>query len=180
MYTAFGPAGTNELATVQGYSEATCKRDIGYIVDAIAEDLRDGGNSNIITATKAYLNADGTPLQNGLVGEEKYSVFAFKRARDLCKLAIANLLIVTDPSVTIDASNAVDPAGRYKDSRNLILANKQDIIDAGIAAITAYNPSFTFPGGSDAKCRRDLGLIVDAVAQDLWFGGNEYTLAATE
>ena len=180
MYTAFGPAGTNELATVPNYSEATCKRDIGYIVDAIAEDLRDGGNSNIINATKAYFNPDGTPLQNGLVGEEKYSIFAFKRARDLCKLAIANLLTVTDLSVVIDAANAVDPAGRYKDSRNLILANKQDIIDAGIAAITAYNPSFVFPGGSDTKCRRDLGLIVDAVAQDLWFGGNEYSIAAIQ
>ena len=31
-----------------------CKRDIGYIVDAVAEDLRDGGNRNIIEATKFY------------------------------------------------------------------------------------------------------------------------------
>ena len=180
MYTAFGPAGENNAQFLAGNDETKCKRDIGHIVDAIAEDLRDGGNSNIINATKFYFNADGSPLANGLVGEERFAIFAFKRARDLCKLAIANLLTVTDPTVTIDASNAVDPAGRYKDSRNLILANKSDIIDAAIAAINAYNPTFVYPGNSDTKCRRDLGLIVDAVAQDLWFGGNEYSIAAIE
>ena len=31
----------------------------------------------------------------------------------------------------------------------------------------------------EAKCRRDIGHVVDAIAQDLWFGGNEYTIAAT-
>ncbi|QPB08097.1 virion structural protein [Synechococcus phage S-H9-1] len=177
MYAAFGPAGSNELASVPNYSEATCKRDIGYIVDAIAEDLRDGGNANIIEATKAYFNPDGTPLQNGLLGEEKFGVFAFNRARDLCKQAIANLLLITDGTVTVDPANAVDPAGRYKDARNLIVANKSDIIDSAIAAITTSNPAFVFPGGTDTKCRRDLGLIVDGIAQDLWFGGNEYTVA---
>ena len=395
MYTAFGPAGENDAQFLAGNDETKCKRDIGHIVDAIAEDLRDGGNSNIINATKFYFNADGSPLANGLVGEERFAIFAFKRARDLCKLAIANLLTVTDSTVTIDPANsqdsyytpsdatydpatglftatignhnfttsneveltvngftftcdmdnnqsqktyprATDPAanttlsvvsvtdttitvnvgasaanqvwqpsaanynaatgdmeitigahtltagegvvladnsftftcdqdgnatqhtyprpgqdpwagrsitidsvtattitinvgdggtasgsahtfvsatadavqhlpqsahtfiaaapnamrvtggasdnlaGRYKDARNLILANKSDMIDAAIAAINAYNPTFVYPGGSDTKCRRDLGLIVDAVAQDLWFGGNEYSIAAIE
>ena len=32
----------------------------------------------------------------------------------------------------------------------------------------------------EAKCRRDMGIFVDAVAQDLWFGGNEFTIAATK
>ena len=395
MYTAFGPAGENNAQFLAGNDETKCKRDIGHIVDAIAEDLRDGGNSNIINATKFYFNPDGTPLANGLVGEERFAVFAFKRARDLCKLAIANLLTVTDTTVTVDPANtqdsyytpsdatydpatglftvtignhnfttsneveltvdgftftcdmdsnqsqktyprATDPAanttlsvisvtdttltvnvgasaadqvwqpsaadynaatgdmeitigahtltpgegvvladnsftftcdqdgfttqhtyprpgqdpwagksitidsvtatsitinvgdggtasgsthqfvsatanavqhlpqsahtfiaaatnalrvtggasdnlaGRYKDARNLIQANKADMISAAIAAIQAYNPSFVFPGGSTTKCERDLGLIVDAVAQDLWFGGNEYSLAAIE
>ena len=180
MYAAFGPAGSNELATVPNYSEATCKRDIGYVVDAIAEDLRDGGNANIIEATKAYFNADGTPLQNGLLGEEKFGVFAFNRARDLCKQAIANLLLITDGTVTVDSANVVDPAGRNKDARNLIVANKSGMVSTAISAIQAYNPSFTFPGGTTTKCERDLGLIVDAVAQDLWFGGNEYTIAAVK
>ncbi|MAH09389.1 MAG: hypothetical protein CL961_06935, partial [Euryarchaeota archaeon] len=108
MYAAFGPAGENNAQFLAGNDETKCKRDIGHIVDAIAEDLRDGGNSNIINATKFYFNPDGTPLANGLVGEERFAVFAFKRARDLCKLAIANLLTVTDSTVTVDPANSLD------------------------------------------------------------------------
>ena len=177
MYAAFGPAGSNELAAVPNYDETKCKRDIGLIVDAITEDLRDGGNRNIIEATRKYFNPDGTPLSNGLLGEEKFGVFAFNRARDFAKLAIANLLSITDSTITVDPANAVDPASRNKDARDLILANKSDIIDEAINAITAAYPSFVFPGGSDAKCRRDLGLIIDGLAQDINFGGNEYTVA---
>jgi hypothetical protein len=72
-----------------------CKRDIGYIVDAIANDLYTGGNSNMIDATKAYFTSTGTPLSNGLAGEETQSVFAFNRAKDWCKKAISNLLTNT-------------------------------------------------------------------------------------
>ena len=110
MYAAFGPAGENNAAFIAGNDETKCKRDIGLIVDAIAEDLRDGGNANIIEATKKYFNADGTPLANGLVGEEKFAVFAFNRARELCKQAIANLLLITDNTVTVDPANGVNPS----------------------------------------------------------------------
>ena len=86
----------------------------------------------------------------------------------------------TSDALRVTGGFADISAGSYKDARNLIMANKADMISAAIAAIQAYNPSFVFPGGSTTKCERDLGLIVDAVAQDLWFGGNEYSLAAIE
>ena len=93
--TAFNEmVATYGLANIQGVANGKCKRDIGLIVDAIAEDLRDGGNKNIIDATKTYFSGNGTPIANGLVGEEVYSVYAFNRARDLCKKAVANLLTV--------------------------------------------------------------------------------------
>ena len=290
MYETYGPAGENNSAFLAGNNEAKCKRDIGIIVDAIAEDLRDGGNRNIIEVTKKYFNPDGTPLANGLVGEEEFAIYAFRRARDFCKQAIANLLAITDNTITVDPSNDVTKqltptnatynaatgeftftvaghgygtddsieiaadsftftcdqdnnatqhtypatgnyaynatiqiesvttdtitvnvgdagsasgsvhtfvsaaanaitvypgenpnsvASRNKDARNLIIANKNDMITAAINAITTAFPSFVFPGGNDTKCRRDLGIIVDGIAQDLWFGGNEYTIANT-
>jgi len=122
MFAAFGPAGENNAAFNSGNDETKCKRDIGLIVDAIAEDLRDGGNGNIIDATKKYFNADGTPLVNGLLGEEEFAIFAFRRARDLCKQAIANLLTVTDTTVSIDPANTVakdfQPTGATYDPSN--------------------------------------------------------------
>jgi len=98
-------AKTLEYAPSHASSEAKCKRDIGYVVDAISEDLRDGGNANVIAATKTYFNPDGTPLSNGLLGEEEESVYAFQRAKDYCKQAIANLLTVSDDTITMDPAN---------------------------------------------------------------------------
>ena len=88
-------------------AEDKCKRDIGYVVDAISEDLRDGGNANIIEATKTYFDGSGNAIANGVVGEEREAVYAFNRARDLSKQAIANLLTVTDETITIDPANAI-------------------------------------------------------------------------
>ena len=37
--------------------------------------------------------------------------------------------------------------------------------------------SFAFPGGNDLKCKRDLGIIIEGIVQDLLSGGNEYSIA---
>ena len=71
------------IGNIQGVADGKCKRDIGFIVDAISEDLRDGGNRNIIEATRFYFDGNGNPINNGLVGEEAQSLFAFNRAREI-------------------------------------------------------------------------------------------------
>lgn len=74
-----------------------CKRDIGIIVDAIAEDLSLGGNYNIINATKSYFDSTGnTLISNGLTGEISQSVTAFSTAKDICFKAVTNQLNVKD------------------------------------------------------------------------------------
>ena len=46
---------TYGVSNIQGAgNDGKCKRDIGIIVDAISEDLKDGGNANIIEATRSY------------------------------------------------------------------------------------------------------------------------------
>ena len=97
--------------SIQGIGDGKCKRDIGLIVDAVAEDLKDGGNANVIAATRTYFDGDGAPLSNGLVGEEDPSVFAFNRARDLCKKAIANLLTVKADLYDPDPNSNLTPYG---------------------------------------------------------------------
>jgi hypothetical protein len=80
--------------------EEKCKRDLGYIVEAVVADLRNGGNSNIISATKAYFDRDGNPISDGLVGEITESVTAFNKARDMMKLAVTNSLYVKDLTIS--------------------------------------------------------------------------------
>ena len=175
-------------AVIQGIGDGKCKRDIGLVVDAVAEDLRDGGNANVIAATRLYFDGDGNPLTNGLVGEEDYATYAFRRAKDLCKLAIANLLPNTadlydpDPNsnlapyginvgktgsqaeldgdttngVTIDLALKSDPASRYKDARNRIVANKDFILDAAVAEISVYHPDFYHPTDTQTNSQSRL------------------------
>ena len=229
--------------------------DVGTIVDAVAEDLRDGGNYNTVAAVQGFF-ANDTTLTGLLVGEEENLLWAFRRARDLCKQAVANLLSVkanlydpvpfadspynfysnlpcgsitsgktgsqaendgdTTNGVTIDLAQKIDPAARYRDTYNLITQNKEYIIDNALAEIAVYDeapffsfpgdpvetaksrfktayrlvrrnkedaqnyaigqvstlyPSFVFPGGPD-KCKRDIGYFIDAVAMDVFLGGN--------
>ena len=182
MITTYGSS------VIQGIGDGKCKRDIGLIVDAVAEDLKDGGNSNVIAATRTYFDGDGNPLTNGLVGEEDYATYAFRRARDLCKLAIANLLTVQadlydpDPNsnlapyginlgktgsqaeldgdttngVTIDLALKADPASRYKDARNRIVANREFILDAALAEVSVYHPDFYIPGDTQTNSQSRL------------------------
>jgi len=79
-----------------------CRRDIGYIIDAIADDLEQFTNKNIIIATKSYFDINGNPLSNGLVGEVTESITAFHAVRDYSKKAINNLLNYQDLTLQID------------------------------------------------------------------------------
>jgi hypothetical protein len=65
----------------------TCKRDLGYIVDAVIGDLREGGNANSFVAGEFYTN--GTALQHITGTNEKAAtIAAFNKARDIMISAI--------------------------------------------------------------------------------------------
>jgi hypothetical protein len=79
-----------------------CKRDIGYLVDAVSLDVRDYTDEQTIKFVKAYFDTSGFLIVNGLDGETQESITAFNKARDLMKLAITNNLTVKDLSITAD------------------------------------------------------------------------------
>jgi hypothetical protein len=108
-----------------------CKRDLGYIVDAVASDIKNYTNKSIIAATKSYFTSSGTPISNGLVGVKSESITAFNRARDLMKLAITNNLTVKDLSIVADplTGSNTDP---------LSCVNVRDNIDTLVNIITTF------------------------------------------
>ena len=103
-----------------------CKRDLGYIVDAVSTDVRDYTNKNSIEATRAYFKLDGTLLTSGLAGEVPQTIVGFTSARDLMKLAITNNLTNKDLTLPGDPTNT-DPAA---------CANVQSFIDNLVGIIT--------------------------------------------
>jgi hypothetical protein len=114
-----------------------CKRDLGYVVDALAADLYDGGNSHMIEATKAYFDVDGNPISDGLVGEITQSVFAFNRARDWAKKAISNLLGNTSlvPVISLTSSGTTITASTSS-AHKLVIGQE---INVGGATQDEYN-----------------------------------------
>jgi hypothetical protein len=92
---------------------AKCKRDLGYIVDAVSKDVRDYTSRNSIDATNAYFNdSTGLLISNGIAGEVPQTIVGFSSARDLMKLAITNNLSVKNLNVQADPVTGfnTDPA----------------------------------------------------------------------
>jgi hypothetical protein len=70
-----------------------------------------------------------------------------------------------------------DPRHRYADAVNLILRNKEFIITEALDRMLAQFTTFSVPGGNE-KCLSDMRLVVDAIAHNLQFGGNDRTYDA--
>jgi len=189
-------AWTDVSTTYPGISttQTKCKRDIGYFIDAVSTDVFTGGNSYIIAFTKFYFDANGQPINNGLVGEETESVYAFNRANTYMKQAITNTFsgpagVYTDLTITADPNpgsgissntNPTSCADVQTNLDNLTLIATQTISDGSLNtlnSITINYGSFT-SGGS--KCRRDIGYVIDALAEDVRTYTNENIIKATK
>jgi len=142
------------------YNEASCSRDIGYIVDAVATDLLYGGNERSIVAGRYYYDfpsqATSTQLEPTLTG--------VRYAKGTAMNVVVNKQFF---------SPNVDNEYAY----NLIKDNKEFIQEETVAFVNAKYPELDY---IESKCRRDVGYIVDAVATDLLYGGNERSNKAGE
>jgi hypothetical protein len=118
-----------------------CKRDLGFIVDAVSLDVRDFTSKNTLEATKAYFKLDGTLLTNGVDGEVPQTIVGFTSARDLMKLAITNNL--TNKDLTI----APDPATGSNTNVNSC-ADVQSFIDNLVGIITTRLDAGNINGGN--------------------------------
>jgi hypothetical protein len=140
------------------YNEAKCSRDVGFILDAIATDILYGGNERTVTAGEYYYKypsqATTTQLNQTITG--------VKHAAGLANKIIQNSLLVS-------------PDGDVLETYNRIRNNREFIQSETIEFVDNLYPFFTY---DRVKCRRDVGYILDAIATDLLWGGNERSIIA--
>ena len=140
------------------YNEAKCARDVGFIVDAIATDILYGGNERSVTAGEYYYKypsqATTTQIDQTITG--------IKHAAGLANKVIQNTLLVNADSDVIETYN------RIRNNREFIQSETIEFVDN-------LWPYFTY---NRDKCKRDVGFILDAVATDLLWGGNERSVIA--
>jgi hypothetical protein len=181
------------------FNETVCRRDTGYIVNALVNDAILGGNQQIVEAGRAYYEGNVQILGD----ETGPTIAAFRRIRDIATDIISNVEIVktTGNSGTqiintatsggsIASTNVVkvmdllvdileNNAG-YENAAALLNANRGFIQAETVAFVNETYvgqplPSFTYDRD---KCFRDVGYIIDAVATDLLYGGNQQSVAA--
>ena len=189
-----------ENTGVAGTGETKCKRDLGYLIDAVKADLAIGGNASTINFIEQYFDQNGDPISNGLVGETAESVTAFNKARDMMKLAVTNSLYEKD--LTISAGPPVygtaDEAVIVGDSGNISsCVDVQSAIDTLVEIATDavsdgnLNSLPTENTGDfvvteldntvgEQKCRRDINYIITYMLRDLVLGGNAGSVTAAE
>jgi len=83
------------ILTNPDYNETICKRDVGYVVDAISRDLKYGGNVSSVNAGKAYWNAGVSYVS----GESTETIAGYRYIIELSKYIINNVGISTSYQV---------------------------------------------------------------------------------
>jgi hypothetical protein len=179
-----------------------CARDTGFFIDAVSTDVFTGGNNYVRSFTGFYFTNVGAPLGNGLVGETAESNYVFESARDYMKKAITNQLNGRDLTITADPVTGFNTDPNSCSNVQSTITTLTGIVTtaigsgstAGIGTTTNYgyflvNSTFNVKdfvgigttnvvGGR--KCARDLGYIVDAIAQDVSYGTNQHIVYATK
>jgi hypothetical protein len=147
-----------------------CKRDLGYIVDAVSTDVRDFTSKNIILATKSYFDpTTGILLGNGLQGEVPQTITAFHKARETMKLAITNNLTVKNLNIV------ADPLTGFNTSPSSC-ADVQSFIDNLVGIITTRINTgnlntLPFPAVSAASTVFTINVGVSTLAHTYVSGG---------
>ena len=99
-------------------------------------------------------------------------------ASDSNVVNISNNQITLTNHGFVDGQRVTYNAGgdRFQDARDLIIANIDYIVEETIGALNANYPSLSY---TQATCARDTRLVVVAWANDLRYGGNYFTVEAT-
>jgi hypothetical protein len=172
------------------FNEATCARDIGYIVDALAYDFAFGSNFASIKAGMSYHRA--TESAQVVVGNQKaaqlgmINFLKYKVKSVVATGGVAQVSSAIDDIIGFIQGGAVprlgwtDPSdivAGFATARTLIWDNKEFLKAEVIEYITDNYPSIEY---NQDLCARDVGYIVDALRYDLTYGGNSQSVEAAE
>jgi len=182
----YGPAGTFS------YDQTAFSNDIGRIVNAALDDLIFGTNYRSITVGLSYLQSSTIQQQRvqtiaGINKAKEYVLALISNGTE--KTAIdASMSIVTTIINSSAASSA--PALTYTNSLNTasgiingareLIANRDFLIDEVIQYINANLSPEVVSGYNEATRRAAIGVLVDALAFDLFYGGNSATVTAAK
>ena len=167
------------------YDSTKCKRDIGFVLDALAADIVTGSNYRSIKAGQAYYRGNGLEVIDNELTE---TVGAFNYVKGLVNSLTKVSASATATTAVIKGINTitniltnglgVSPEAVYPLPTGIDsgVASASQLIQGNLSFIQAevegyVNTNFGGFTYNETKCARDTGLIVDAIAQDILFNG---------
>jgi hypothetical protein len=175
-----------------GNVQATCERDVGFIIDAARFDAALGTNYNAVTAGLAYQRANSSYV---LSGQNIQTIAGIEFAKSAAAAAVSTNgttvtrvtsafnevvdIITNGVQSTETSADALEFTNPTTASQAVINAKNQLIQNRAFikAEIVAYVNDNTPPAGYDeARCSRDVGFIVDGLTYDIIYGGNSASL----
>jgi hypothetical protein len=181
----------NETYPDYDFNQFKATRDGGIIIDAAVDDMILDTNYKTVQAGIAYYRASASNLITNQLEQTLAAI-------NFIKSAVLALLVTSPEKITIENNfNTVisiieegvgaapayvfNPPTAFDQSRfdmvAIIQANRQFLIEEGIAFLTINYPEVTY---NEATCRRDIGFIVDAVTYDVLYLGNSQTADAAD
>jgi hypothetical protein len=173
------------------YNEAKCSRDVGLIAEAVIDDMAFGTNYRSIIAGASYLRAGAINVRNNQSVETISALYKLKDLLlDLVDMnttqaasigqnmdLIINILSFGELAIpAIDFATPVGVDANRKKAADIIQANRQFLIEEGTAYIVENLPLIASYNAE--LCRRDVGIIVDAILYDMMFGSNFRSITA--
>jgi len=189
------------------YNQAKCFRDVGLIVQNVAYDVAFGGNEKAVEAGLSYWNGvinyiEGQQVQTtdaiNYIDTLCQSIIVNQQAPVITTgtsqlinttliggaiagqeitnaINIITTIINQGPSSAPPIFNSCGPEAPLVSAELLLQANKNFLQNEVVAYVNATYPTFVY---KQDYCFRDVGLIVDAVSQDIILGGNTKSIEA--
>ena len=153
-----------------------CIDDIKDFITEVSYNLAYGGNDR--TWDMANLYVTGAHV----AGEEAQTLMAFTDAKELMIQAMRNekILIIGShgETQTYDNTISVSPSpalnNKVADAKSLIDSNKNFVAEIALGRMKAQYPAYTWTAPyTETDCLDDLKDVVDVVAHNLAYGGND-------
>ena len=185
---------TEDTQSAGFYDKDKCRRDTGYIIEAVSYDITLGTNYNAVLNGLSYQRANasevtGNQLEQTLAGitaarDEARKLRSVKNnATALARsdAAFAEILDIVENGAG-NADALTFPAGPTSttDQQNAVaqlIANRTFLQKEVTQYIADNYPALVY---DSAKCERDVGYLVDALCHDIMYGGNWASVRAAE
>lgn len=176
------------------YDQAKCERDTGLIIDGAGYDALLGTNYNAVTNGLAYQRANSAKViadqltetvaaLNYAKGESQTATASdtatqtavganFDEVIDILQNGVVSTDTAADPLTFTNPTGATAATIAAKDQ---LQANRDFLAAEAVSFIQNNYQDFSY---NRAKCERDIGLIMDAVALDIALGTNYNSVTA--